>query len=240
VDKRQVDFSGELNTPLKIISVGRLVEFKTYNLYMISVINALKEKGLSVQFDIYGDGPLKSQIQEKIYNLNLYDLIRLKGTLDYSKFDQVVSQYDLFIGSGTAIIQAASLGVPSIVAVENVTQPITYGYSSAVHQYEYNLNGLNLPFFSVEKMIADYYVMNESDRLKLKQAHSNSMEAFTNEACQKSMDALKNIIMPKQAFKFNRLRYELSKVFDIINLKVNKWHPLLTQFDVFRKINEES
>lgn len=238
VDKKKVKLSGERNTPLKIVAVGRLVEFKTYNFYMLDALNALRAKGISVKFDIYGDGPLKGQVQEKIDKLNLNDLVCLKGTLKYSKFDSVVSQYDLFIGSGTAIIQAASLGVPSIVGVENVIQPKTYGYFSVVYQYEYNLKGLNLPLISVEKMIGDYSTMNKSERYQLKQAHLDSIEAFTNVACQKSMDILKEINMPEKPFKFNCWVYELSRVIDWINMKLNKRHPRLTQFEDFKKIEE--
>ncbi|MBE0472281.1 MAG: glycosyltransferase family 4 protein [Methyloprofundus sp.] len=235
VDKKQVDLSGVRNTPLKMVAIGRLVEFKTYNFYMLDVLNLLREKGLLVRFDIYGDGPLKNQIQEKIDKLNLNDLINLKGTLEYSKFDQVVSQYDLFIGSGTAIIQAASLGVPSIVGVENVIQPKTYGYFSDVHQYEYNLKGLDLSLISVEKMIEDYSSMNESERFNLNQAHLDSIEAFTNEACQKSMDTLKNIKMPTQPFKFNRWVYELSRIMDRVNMKLNKKHAFTRRHEDFKK-----
>lgn len=238
VDKKKVHLSGERNTPLKIVAIGRLVEFKTYNFYMLDVLNALREKSLSVKFDIYGDGPLKGQIQEKIDKLNLNDLVCLKGTLEYSKFDRVVSQYDLFIGSGTAIIQSASLGVPSIVGVENVIQPKTYGYFSDVHQYEYNLKGLSLPLISVEKMIEDYSAMNESERYQLKQAHLDSIEAFTNEACQRSMDALKEINMPVQPFKFNRWVYELSRVMDRVHMKVNKNHPFTLRHEEFKKSEE--
>ena len=129
--------------------------------------------------------------------------------------------------------------MPSIVGVEYVFQPKTYGYFSDVHQYDYNVKGLKLPLISVEKMIADYSAMNESDRLNLKQAHLNSVEAFTNEACQKSMDALKNIKMPEQMFTFNRWRYHLSRALDGINMKVNKRHLWLTRFDHFSEIDEE-
>lgn len=238
VDKKKVKLSGKLNASLKIVAVGRLVEFKTYNFYMLDVLNSLKAKGIPVRFDIYGDGPLKGQLQEKIDKLDLNELVCLKGTLKYSRFDSVVSQYDLFIGSGTAIIQAASLGVPSIVGVENVVQPKTYGYFSDVHQYEYNLKGLSLPLISVEKMIEDYFTMNESERYQLKKAHLDAIEPFTNESCQKSMDALKEIKMPEKPFKFNRWVYELSRVIDRINMKLNERHPRLTQFEYLKKIEE--
>jgi glycosyltransferase involved in cell wall biosynthesis len=240
VDKKQVFLRGKYNIPLKIVAIGRLVEFKTYNFYMLDVLFRLREKGLSIKFDIYGDGPSKEHIQEKINKLSLNDWVCLKGTLEYSKFDQVVSEYDLCIGSGSAIIQAASLGVPSIVGVDNYIQPKTYGYFSDVYQYEYSQNGLNLPLIAVEKMIEDYSEMNESEILALKLAHLNSIEAFTNEACQKSMDSLKNIKMPKLPFRFNRWCYEFSRVLDSVNMKVNKRHPWLTAFEDFSKLNKEA
>lgn len=238
VDKNKVELNGALKNPLKIIAVGRLVEFKTYNFYMLEVINDLRKQGVVVVFDIYGDGPLKSKILERIKQLKLDDSVALKGPLDYLNFNEVVSRYDLFIGSGTAIIQAASLGVPSIVGVENVIQPKTYGFFSDVHQYEYNLKGLDLPLISVKKIIEDYISIGEQERLELKRSHKASIEAFTNESCQKSMDELKNIEMPNHPFNFNRWLYELSRVLDRINMTVNKRHPKLNQFEYFRKIKE--
>jgi glycosyltransferase involved in cell wall biosynthesis len=240
VEKKYIELSGSLNTPLEIVTVGRLVEFKTYNFYMLEVLKKLKTEGVIAKFDIYGDGPLKNIILERIRELGLVDLVALKGTLDYSSFDETISKYDLFIGSGTAIIQAASLGVPSIVGVENVIQPKTYGYFSDVHQYEYNLKGLDLPLVSVQDVIEEYVSMDENNRLELKKSHRDSVEAFTNESCQISMDALKNIKMHDQSFKYNRWVYELSRVIDRINMKLKKKHPRLTQFEDFRKLNEEA
>lgn len=239
IDKKEVSLSGDLITPLKIATVGRLVEFKTYNFYMIDVVKKLIDRGIDVEFDIYGDGPLKQQIKEKIKKANLQDKIVLKGTLDYSKFDTTIANYDLFIGSGTSIIQASALGVPCIVGVENMTVPKTYGYFCDVWQHEYNLKGLNLPLVNVEVIIHRFISMEKSHRLGLKQKHLSCINMFTNESCQNSMDELKIIEVPQIEFKFNRWIYELSRVVDRINMKFNSRHPRRTQFEDFRKINEK-
>lgn len=235
IEKKQVEIKGCLVEPIKIAAVGRLVEFKTYNFYMVEVIDRLIKKGIDVQFDIYGDGPLKKEVQEKINQANLQDKIVLKGTLDYSEFDETISNYDLFIGSGTAIIQASSLGVPCITGVENMMEPKTYGYFCNVWQYEYNLKGLDLPLFNVEDIISDFVNITEGDRKKLKDSHVNCIDAFTNKNCQQSMDALKNIEMPVREFKFNRWGYELSRVADRINMKFNPKHPFNTRHEVLKK-----
>jgi hypothetical protein len=238
VDRKNPQISGALNQSIKIVAIGRLVEFKTYNLYMLHVVKNLLGKGFNVQFDIYGDGPLEQVIQNEITSLNLNN-VHLKGSLDYLKFDETVAQYDLFVGSGTAVIQAASLGVASIVGVENVVEPKTYGYFNAVHQYEFNIKGHDLPLISVEKLITEFIQMSEVNRLKLKNSHLECIDNFTNDTCQKLMDGLKHIEMPQQIFKYNPWIYELSRTIDQINIKFNSKHPRRTQFEDFRKLSED-
>lgn len=234
IDKKDIKVSGEVNLPIKIVAIGRLVDFKTYNFYMIKVLKNLKTKGFNVQFDIYGDGPLKAQIADEINKAGLSESIHLKGTLDYLKFDETVSNYNLFIGSGTAIIQAAALGLPSIVGVENVIEAETYGYFSDVNQYEYNLKGLDLEMISVETIIEDYINMNTQQRKTLISSHLECIDSFTNESCQKSMDELKYITMPAKKLKYNRWIYEFSRILDRVSMRFNKRHPKLTQFEDFK------
>ena len=42
---------------IKILSIGRIVNFKTYNFWMLEVVRNLLKKGISVEYHIYGDGP---------------------------------------------------------------------------------------------------------------------------------------------------------------------------------------
>ena len=239
VDKKVLKMEGEMRPPLHMVAVGRLVEFKTYNFYMLDVIKDLGEKGFQVHFDIYGDGPLRQELECKITERGLQDQVRLKGTLDYLQFDEVVAKYDIFIGSGTAIIQAASLGVPSIVGVENFAKPLTYGYFCDVYQHEYNVKGLELPLLSVEALLERYITMESAQRMMLKKRHQEAIEGFTNQSCQNSLDELKNIPMPQKRFKFSLIRYEVSRTLDWITMKLKKTHPRLNRYDEFKNLNEK-
>jgi glycosyltransferase involved in cell wall biosynthesis len=238
VDKKSIEVSGEIKKPLRIVAVGRLVEFKTYNLYMIDVIKNLLEKGVEIQFDIYGDGPYKETIVDIIKGNGVSEYAHLKGSLDYLKFDKTVAEYDLFIGSGTAIIQAAALGLPCIVGVENFIKPKSYGYFCDVSHFQYNRKGLDLPLFSVEEMILDFLKMNESDRVHLKEKHLDCIDKFTNESCQNSMNELRHIKMPRDSFQYSKWLYIASYVVDMIHRKINKNHPRVNQFEYFRNIEE--
>jgi hypothetical protein len=238
VDKKEVEISGEIVTPLTIVAVGRLVEFKTYNFYMVEVVKALVDKGIRVEFDIYGDGPLKQDIQKHIKKLGMSEYVSLKGNLEYSKFDETVAQYDLFIGSGTAIIQSSALGVPSIVGVENMIQAKTYGYFFNVFRYQYTRKGLDLPLVSIISLIIEYIEMTIESRLQIKSKHLDCVDNFTNESCQNSMDELRHIKMPSDSFQYNKWLYMVSYVVDMIHRKVNKNHPRVNQFEYFRNIDE--
>lgn len=164
---------------IRICAVGRLVKFKTYNIWMIDVIRSLKDKKIDIIFDIYGDGPLAKDI-----NLNKGDLnINLKGSFDYSNFNNIVCNYDLFIGSGTAIVQAASLGVPSIIGIESIKEPYTYGFFSDFYKYEYHLSDLDFEKSKVEDLILDFYSMSVDERRLLSIAHVIASNSFSMDEC---------------------------------------------------------
>ncbi|MBH0002708.1 glycosyltransferase [Pseudoalteromonas sp. SWYJZ12] len=214
-----------LQKTLKICSVGRLVEYKTYNIYMINVIHSLVNKGYDIEYHIYGEGDFKNKMLQKIKDLGLEKHIKLKGNLPYSLFNDVVANYDLFIGSGTAIIQASSLGVCSIVGIEKTANPVTYGFFSEVYQYEYNILGLNLPTFDVEQIIINFVTLNKKDIIALKAEHANCIHPFTNQNCSKLMDNLNIVTMPDENFSFSLLYYHITKFLDVLHIKIWKKHP---------------
>ena len=210
---------------LKICSVGRLVAFKSYNLLMLDVVDSLLKDGINVQYDIYGDGPLEGKIKEKIQRLNLTGKVKLKGSIDYSSFNSKVASYDLFIGSGTAIIQASSLGVPSIVGVENMVEAKSYGYFSDINHLEFNLKGLDSPMYHLLDLIKKYVNLDTEGKREVRKAHLESVNPFRNDVCSNNMDAICNVDMPSKRFTYNQFFYELTRVIDSIHIKISSRHP---------------
>lgn len=127
---------------IRIVSVGRLVDFKAYNRGAAQVVRACLDRGIHIVWDIYGYGPQEREIERLAVNFGVEQNLRLMGKLDYEEFSTTVAGYDLFVGMGTAVIEAAMVGVPSICAAINELDR-SYGYVS------------ELPFGNVGELIHD-------------------------------------------------------------------------------------
>lgn len=122
----------------RIVSVGNLVNFKTYNAHIIKLLPSLLELNPSLRYEIYGDGPYKQQLMRLAKDVGVKDKVIFNGAIEYSKFSTVVNKSVLFVGSGTALIEAAALGVPSMIGIESSKEPITYGFLNEIIGYSYN------------------------------------------------------------------------------------------------------
>jgi len=110
-----------------IVSVGRLVPFKGYNRAAPKVVRTLRESGIEITWDIWGDGPDQQMIDDAIRHAGVGEWLHLRGPLPYEEFDATMAKYDLFIGMGTALLEAGRIGMPAITAVEG-TEDQTYGF----------------------------------------------------------------------------------------------------------------
>jgi len=209
---------------LKLVSVGRLVPFKTYNFHMLDVVADLMSKGVSITYDIYGDGPCKMQLQEKITSLSLDKVVCLKGLLNYSKFSDVVSCYDIFIGSGTAIVEASSLGTCAIVGIEHVEHAVSYGFIADLPGFSYNEDGLH-PKQPIAKFIEHYLSLSAEDLQRLKEKHMEKAALFSLEQCVYNFEKSPHFCIPVQVSKARskwlfRIKYAVSLFFTSVLAKM--------------------
>lgn len=112
---------------VSVVSVGRLVPFKSYNRHVPAIVAKLRSEGLDITWDILGYGPDEKFIASEIEKLGVSSSVRLLGALDHDSFDETVVKYNLFVGMGTAILEAGKTGTPTIVAAEN-SGARCYGY----------------------------------------------------------------------------------------------------------------
>jgi len=81
----------------KIISIGRIVDFKTYNFYMIDIMESLHKEYPKIEYHIYGFGPLENQLIEKISNSSSRNVIFFHGGVKHNKMKDVLKDCFCFI-----------------------------------------------------------------------------------------------------------------------------------------------
>lgn len=134
----------------KIISIGRITSFKTYNFKMVEIFDEILKIDPLFEYHIYGDGAQFSELEQFIETKNMKNSIFLHGSLPYHDFEKIIKDAFIFVGSGTALLEAAAMGVPAVIGIESDTEGLTYGLLSKLCGYSYHEKGLS---FSLENFV---------------------------------------------------------------------------------------
>lgn len=120
----------------KIISIGRIVDFKTYNFYMVDIMESLIKDYPEIEYHIYGFGPLEEKLIDKINKSDCKKNIFYHGKLNYSDIENILKDSFCFIGVGTSLIEACLFEIPGIVALGNDTEAKSDGFFYELPKYE--------------------------------------------------------------------------------------------------------
>lgn len=101
----------------RIVSVGRLYNQKNQKI-LIEAFDRIKDKYKDIVLEIYGEGILKKELQEKINQKNLNDRVKLMGAhkdvIDKIYGARLFVLPSLYEGMPNALMEAMCLGIPSI------------------------------------------------------------------------------------------------------------------------------
>ena len=98
---------------------GRFVHEKGYK-YMLEAVEILKAVGFKFHLSIYGDGPLKSEIESEILSKNLSNSISIFSAVSHYELFNEIKEADLFAmssiseGFPMAPAEAMIIGTPVI------------------------------------------------------------------------------------------------------------------------------
>ena len=98
----------------RVISVGRLVEFKGFE-HLIDACAELARRGFDFACGIIGDGPLRETLRSKIAKLNLSSRISLLGSLSQKAVLEKLRDADIFALASTADAQGATDVFPTVI-----------------------------------------------------------------------------------------------------------------------------
>lgn len=122
----------------RIVSIGNLYDFKSYNLHIINNLPDMLKIDSSIRYEIYGEGPNHKMLLERAIELGVTEAVEFKGRVAYSTLPSILSGALMFVGSGTALIEAAALGIPALIGIESSDQAITYGFLCDIDGFSYN------------------------------------------------------------------------------------------------------
>lgn len=160
---------------LNIVSIGRLVPFKGYNRAAPSIVAALLSAGTRVVWTIWGDGEDQELIKSLIKNHGVSGAVVLRGSLPYEKIEEELKRHDLFIGMGTAMLEAGLVGIPTICALENGSDE-GYGFLPDVPSDSVGDRKEGYPVEPLIDTIRRFATMSPADRTRLSQRCSENAQ----------------------------------------------------------------
>lgn len=189
----------------KIVSVGQLLPFKTYNEAIIRLMPSLLKEYSYLRYFIYGDGSERSRLEQMVAEKALDGKVIFCGTVRYEEFSSVVGDANVFIGSGTALLEAAALGVPSIVGIEGNQKADTYGFLSDIKGLSYNENIPGVPRREIQACLREVLAKNSQDRSKVGEACFVKAQQFSMEQTVRGLQESFDEISTK-AISYSRMK----------------------------------
>ncbi|PXV62294.1 glycosyltransferase involved in cell wall biosynthesis [Halanaerobium congolense] len=145
----------------KIISVGRLSYQKNFKL-LVEIAKEVLKNNSDWKWDIYGDGELREEIQEKIISYNLQNKITLKGHID--NIYEIYSDYSILImtsryeGFPMTLLEGLANGLP-LISFDVLTGPNEI--------IKHNKNGFLVKPFDKNKMVEYINLLIEDEKKRI-------------------------------------------------------------------------
>lgn len=152
----------------KIISVGRLTEYKNFQAG-IEAAKIILEEHPNFIWDIYGSGEYEPQLKSQISNLNLEHNIFLKG--------HVSNIYDLYNDYAFVVMTSKFEGFPMslIEGMANHLPLISFDIPTGPNEIiQEGINGFLISPFDIKEMAKKINELLENDTLRLSMSKANA------------------------------------------------------------------
>ncbi len=113
--------AGKINTPLRILTVGRLNWIKNYET-AIAAVNILIKSGLDVRYEIIGTGQEFERLKFAVYQSDLDEKVNFKGKLNHKEITLRMQESDIYLqtsyqeGFCVSVLEAQATGLLCIVS----------------------------------------------------------------------------------------------------------------------------
>lgn len=185
-----------LNNPVRLIYVGRLIKEKGVQLTLEALSNL--PKGLNWTFDIIGDGSYRKELEQQVNALELKAQVHFMGNC--SNIPELLKEHDVFIhmpewdeGFGITIIEAMAAGLLCICREKGgIPEIVTHGKDGILIYSRKELT----------EVLAD--ILSRSEKYQVLKLRENAIiraKDFDIKQFSKDLDAFINGIKDKEVKK---------------------------------------
>lgn len=165
----------------RVVSIGRINSFKTYNFQFPRAVKALADNGIHIQYHIYGDGDQRQALESEIREMGCEEYIHLHGPIEYARLPEVLQDAWLFVGSGTAIIEAAGCGVPALIGIESEPKSQTYGFLHSMPGLDYQEADIGYEKRSFSYFCEQLYALSDEEYALVCERSARKAQEFSIE-----------------------------------------------------------
>ncbi len=128
---------------MRIVSVGRLVEFKGFH-HVIEAVALARKNSLEVDFFLQGDGPWRERLETLADDLKVADLIHFEGTVSIDEMRTRFATVDAFALACTTDQRGATDMLPTVIteAMLSCLPVISCPVAGVPEQVQHNHTGL--------------------------------------------------------------------------------------------------
>jgi len=100
--------------PVRLLGIGRLVEKKGFHL-LIEAVARLRIRGINVEADIAGEGPLEAELRDQIITAGLSASVRLLGARTQEEVRALLGSHDVFVAPFVVGADGNADGLPTVL-----------------------------------------------------------------------------------------------------------------------------
>jgi glycosyltransferase involved in cell wall biosynthesis len=216
--KVDIGQSKPLRTKLHLVTIANFTPFKTICMQMPSVIRSLLDKGIDIHWTLYGDGIMRPDIEHAIAETNTAANITLAGMLKYDDMNAVLEQSDIYIGSGTTLLEASAAGIPAIVGLDDNPEPTTPGfYCNREGFYTSDVNP-DEKLIKIEDILTTFTQMGDAERQDLRERSIIKTQSYniTNAVPEMIRISQFTVSVPLRFSMLSRLRYIQGSIWEAV------------------------
>ena len=108
------DRAEEPGGPLRLVSIGRLVEKKGIG-YVLEAVRRLRGAGVAVEYQVVGDGPLRPGLEAECRRLGLENRARFLGWQSQEQVGRLLERAHVLVAASVTAANADEEGIPNVL-----------------------------------------------------------------------------------------------------------------------------